>query len=251
MTIEFAASTLGISFLLGTIAMRLWKKESRQWQVFPFVYGFLPALICVAVNFVVTGAWSLGDFSYTKFDPGFMLLGLAIPIGFYAINLAVHVAASIYTIKPGTDWVKALPGMAVSILILVVLVSGEEIGWRGFLQTSLIDRFGMIGGVILLGVIWGIWHAPIALRGYNLRDNFWAEAFVLYPFVCVCYSFPMAYLTIQTGSIWPALIFHATNNTLGSFGAQFIERKNTRQEVVLHMLTAAALAVPFALLLVR
>ncbi|MBL8061835.1 MAG: hypothetical protein JNK32_02365, partial [Anaerolineales bacterium] len=94
-----------------------------------------------------------------------------------------------------------------------------------------------------------IWHAPIALRGHNLSAHFWAEAFVLYPYVCVCYSFPLAFLTIKSGSILPALIFHATNNTLGSFGSEMVEKTNPKREVLLHLVTGTLLVVPFALLL--
>jgi membrane protease YdiL (CAAX protease family) len=249
MVVEFVASTLGVSYLIGSVAMRLWKKDSRQWQVFPAFYTFLPALIGIAVNYIYTKEWSLGDFSFTKFPPGYMALGLALPIAFFALSLVVQALASSYKVIPGADWKKVLPSIPVTILVLIVFVSGEEIGWRGFLQTSLIDRFGVLGGVVLLGLIWGIWHAPVALRGHNLSDHFWAEAFVLYPFMCVCYSFPLAYLTIQSGSIWPALIFHATNNALGSAGAQIIEKKNDWREIALLMLTGLALAIPFGLLL--
>jgi hypothetical protein len=36
--------------------------------------------------------------------------------------------------------------------------------------------------------------------------------------MCVAYSFPMAFLTVEIGSIWPALVFHAVNNAVGSVG---------------------------------
>jgi membrane protease YdiL (CAAX protease family) len=251
MVVEFVASTLGVSFLIGSVAMRLWKKDSRQWQIFPGFYTFLPALIGIAVSYIYTGEWSLGDFSFTDFDPGFMALGLMIPIAFYFLSLVVQLRFSSFRIKPGTEWKKMLLPVLLNIMVLIFFVSGEEIGWRGFLQTSLIDRFGMTGGIVLLGIIWGIWHAPVALRGHNLNQHFWAEAFVLYPFICVCYSFPLAYLTIQSGSIWPALIFHATNNSLGSVGAQIIEKKNTSREILLLMLMGLILAIPFGLLLAK
>lgn len=242
-------AVLGISFLIGFGAMLLWKKDSPQWKALPGFYTFLPAILSILTVYFITRKWSFGDFSYVKFDPLYLVLGLLIPFAFYALNLFVLTRASVYKLKPNIPWKKILPGIPLTILVLILFVAGEEIGWRGFLQTPLVDQFGTVVGVILLGLIWGIWHAPIALRGHNLDAHFWAEAFVLYPFVCVCYSFPLAFLTIQSGSIWPALIFHATNNTLGSVGHEWIEKQNPRREILLMLATGLLLAIPFAILL--
>jgi membrane protease YdiL (CAAX protease family) len=249
MLTQLVISVLGGSLLIGGIAMLLWKKESAPWKAFPMVYTFLPAVLSILVVFFLQDRWSLGDFSFTKVEPFYMVLGFVIPVVFYAINLFVHVRASSYKIKNDIQWKKILPGIPFTILLLVIFVAGEEIGWRGFLQTPLIETFGTVVGLILLGAMWGIWHAPVALRGHNLASHFWAEAFVLYPYVCICYSFPLAFLTIESGSIWPALIFHATNNTLGSIGSEIVEKANTTREVLIQLLTGTLLLIPFALFL--
>ena len=39
------------------------------------------------------------------------------------------------------------------------MIFGEEYGWRFFLSTKgLQKKFGEIGGVVLLGIIWAVWH---------------------------------------------------------------------------------------------
>ena len=43
---------------------------------------------------------------------------------------------------------------------------GEEFGWRAFLLSKLLP-LGRERAVILHGVIWGIWHAPIIAMGHN------------------------------------------------------------------------------------
>lgn len=249
MLAQLVAAVLGISFLIGFLAMLLWKKDSPQWKIFPGVYTFFPAVIAILLVFFLEKRWSFGDFSYTRFDPLYLALGILIPAVFYVLNLTVQISAGSYTFKPGIEWKKVLPGIPLTILVLIVFVAGEEIGWRGFLQTPLIEKFGSGVGIILLGLIWGIWHAPVALRGHNMDSHYWVEAFVLYPFMCVCYSFPLAFLTIHSGSIWPALIFHATNNTLGSIGAGLIEKKNTKFELAIIMLMGFALLLVFAFII--
>ncbi|HEU5098688.1 MAG TPA: CPBP family intramembrane glutamic endopeptidase [Roseiflexaceae bacterium] len=43
---------------------------------------------------------------------------------------------------------------------------GEEIGWRGFLLPRLLP-LGKRRAYGLLGIIWGLWHAPLILVGFN------------------------------------------------------------------------------------
>jgi membrane protease YdiL (CAAX protease family) len=250
MITQLVVAILGISYLIGYIAARLWKKDSTQWKIFPGFYTFFPAAISILVVFALQKRWSFGNFSYTKFDPLYLFLGFIIPVILYGVSLAIQLRAGSLKLKPNIEWKNILPGIPVTILVLIFFVAGEEIGWRGFLQTPLIDAFGVVGGVIILGLIWGIWHAPVALRGHNLHSDFWAEAFVLYPLMCIYYSFPLAFLTIESGSIWPALVFHATNNTLGSIGTQIAEPQNTRRQVLFTLVTGTLVLSPFALILI-
>jgi hypothetical protein len=43
---------------------------------------------------------------------------------------------------------------------------GEEIGWRGFLLPRLLP-LGKRRAYLLLGIIWGVWHAPLIVVGFN------------------------------------------------------------------------------------
>lgn len=47
----------------------------------------------------------------------------------------------------------------------LVLVLGEEIGWRGFLLPKLHKALGARKALLYSGVIWGIWHCPMILGG--------------------------------------------------------------------------------------
>lgn len=175
MLTELVAAVLGISFLIGFLAMLLWKKDSPQWKIFPGFYTFFPAVIAILLVFFRNKRLSFGDFSFTRLDPRYMILGFVIPVILYAINLAIMTQVFSYKLKPGIQWKKILPGIPLGILVLIIFVAGEEIGWRGFLQTPLIEKYGNLVGIILLGIIWGIWHAPVALRGHNLNSHFWQK----------------------------------------------------------------------------
>lgn len=89
---------------------------------------------------------------------------------------------------------------------------GEEIGWRGFLVPELAKVVGFSGVGIISGLMWAIYHFPVLLfADYN------AGTPALYGLTCftlmvVADSFILAWLTLRSGSLWPAAIFHGSHN---------------------------------------
>ncbi len=47
---------------------------------------------------------------------------------------------------------------------------GEELGWRGYLLPGLLG-LGQWRAILVSGVIWGVWHAPIILQGHNYPEH--------------------------------------------------------------------------------
>jgi len=95
-------------------------------------------------------------------------------------------------------------------LLGLIISFGEEYGWRGYLQTELI-RLGRVRGVLLLGVIWGIWHWPLIWMGYNYPGQpvIGSIAMVV---VCIILSFFLAHAVFKSNGVWTAAYLHAINN---------------------------------------
>jgi hypothetical protein len=64
-----------------------------------------------------------------------------------------------------------IPLLFVSTLLVTPFVNslfafGEEWGWRGYLLPKLMP-LGKTKAYLLLGIIWGLWHAPLIAIGFN------------------------------------------------------------------------------------
>jgi CAAX protease family protein len=89
---------------------------------------------------------------------------------------------------------------------------GEEIGWRGFLVPELAKVVGFPGVGIISGLMWAAYHYPVLLfADYNAATPPW-YALSCFTIIVVADSFILAWLTLRSGSLWPAAIFHGSHN---------------------------------------
>jgi uncharacterized protein len=102
----------------------------------------------------------------------------------------------------------------IGLLPAIASVLGEEIGWRGYLVPELARVFSFTQTALISGVIWTVWHYPmIALADYNHGGPAWYSATCFTAFILSA-SVICAWFRLKSGSIWPSVILHATNNLL-------------------------------------
>ncbi|GGS99859.1 abortive infection protein [Planobispora rosea] len=106
--------------------------------------------------------------------------------------------------------VQVVSAVTIAPLINSVAAFGEEWGWRGWLLPRLMP-LGTARALLLSGVIWGAWHAPLTLRGYNYPElGAWAAPFFV--IFCVAYGALLGWFRLRTGSVWPAVVGHGALN---------------------------------------
>jgi uncharacterized protein len=97
----------------------------------------------------------------------------------------------------------------------LLIAFGEEYGWRGYLQSELV-KMGKVRGLLLLGVIWGLWHAPVIAMGHNY-PGYPVLGIVVMTLYTVGLAFFLGYAVLKTGSTWLAAYLHGLNNAAASF----------------------------------
>lgn len=99
-----------------------------------------------------------------------------------------------------------------SLFINVLPALGEEIGWRGWLVPRLLERFGPWKTILFSGILWGLWHAPLILLGYNYPDAPpWLGLLAMIG-MCTVIGGIFSWLRLRGGSVWPAAFAHSTLN---------------------------------------
>ena len=104
--------------------------------------------------------------------------------------------------------------------INMLFAVGEEAGWRGYMMPQLKERFGLLNGRLLGGVIWGVWHWPIMLlTGYEYGTNYLGApmlGLVVWCVVCFALNTLLDWLNEKTGCIWVSAIAHGAFNAVAA-----------------------------------
>jgi len=98
---------------------------------------------------------------------------------------------------------------------------GEEYGWRFYLQDRMFALAGSVRGVVLIGIIWGLWHLPLNLMGMNFPNDLIAGN-IVYIVYAVVVGIIFSYAVLRTDSIWIAVLLHAITDSLVVTGYPYI-----------------------------
>jgi membrane protease YdiL (CAAX protease family) len=121
--------------------------------------------------------------------------------------------------------IESAKGIPVSISLIVALFAtlglipamvfalGEEIGWRGLLVPELATATSFTKTALLSGAAWSVYHYPLILfANYNTTGAPKWFALIAFTWMAVAASFAFAWLRLKSGSLWTAVILHASHN---------------------------------------
>ncbi|MBP2436966.1 CPBP family intramembrane glutamic endopeptidase [Microbacterium amylolyticum] len=238
------AAFLGTAFGLGwLVCLPLWLGDGLQDPLFLVLVPllmFTPTVAALMVTFVTVkkGARSryLGLLPFRPIARKIWLFVL-LPIGFVLWAVGSFWMATLLGWAEA-DWAleaqrAALPaGMELDAVLVIQLLTfplvllqatffafGEELGWRGYLTTAL-SPLGFWPSALISGVVWGAWHAPIILLGYNFgRTDGWGVVMMIG--FCLFVGILLQWTRYWTRSVWPAALGHGALNTAAPVGLLF------------------------------
>lgn len=128
-----------------------------------------------------------------------------------------------YPIHP--FWLGLISGLLAGATINALVAFGEEYGWRGYLL-DVLEPLGFWKASLIIGLIWGIWHAPMILFfGHNYPVHRLAGVGMMVIF-CILLSFFHTYVRLKSGSVIAASILHGTLNALAGLPLLVIQGGN-------------------------
>lgn len=113
--------------------------------------------------------------------------------------------------------VQLIQGLLIGPIINVPFTLGEELGWRSYLLPKLTGLYGQRKAILLSGLVWGLWHAPMIAMGHNYGTGYWGWPILgILAMVVFCLAMGSfeAFLTFRTGSVWPAAMAHSSLNAI-------------------------------------
>ncbi len=157
---------------------------------------------------------NLNSFGWSLGKPRYLLLSYFLPLAYSFIAYFIVYSLRWGDLQRNLD-IEFFEFFVISATLGILASSlsslGEEIGWRGFLVPELATVTTFTRTSLISGVIWAAWHYPLIIfADYNGGTSWFGLS--CFTIMIIGISFPLAWLRIKSGSVWTAVIFHASHN---------------------------------------
>lgn len=240
----FLALTYGISWILGFGFFALGGRvNSGAFSAMAVLYMFVPA---TAVFITQKLIWKepLRDLGLGMPRLPWLAVAWLLPLALVIVALALSLFVPGVSLSTGLDGllanlagmlspeevaraqrelqrtILAKPGVLLLLSLGQVLMAGptinavaafgEELGWRGLLLKEL-KPIGFWRSSLVIGFLWGLWHLPVIVNGYNYPGHPVAGP-IMMTLMTMLLSPLIGYVRLRAESVFAAAVFHGTFN---------------------------------------
>lgn len=180
---------------------------------------FFPAILAFIFQRIQYGSIKIkSQFSVKKLNKKSLLFAVFYPIVFilicFFIALILNIAELDYNKIPNlSDVIQII----LSIFINMIIIFGEEYGWRGYLLPELTKDYGKLNATIIVGIVWGLFHVPVIYL--SAKASGMSEPILvclIQALVVFVFSFSYSYCYYLSESLIPILLMHSIWNELNT-----------------------------------
>jgi membrane protease YdiL (CAAX protease family) len=172
-----------------------WKPGPAKW----LGLGYLLPILYGAVIYGIVWLVGLGGFTTDAIAGQVAELGMADAPAWQMIAVYMLLMGTIVYVRSG-----------------LLSPFGEELGWRGFLFPELHRMTSFTTASLISGVVWALFHLPVMLfSDYNSTAPI-AFQVVVFFISAIAHTFVYNWLRAKSGSVWPAVLLHASHNVFVS-----------------------------------
>src|SRR5699024_5106100 len=95
-----------------------------------------------------------------------------------------------------------------------------------FPYTTLFRSLGFWKATLLIGLIWGLWHAPLTIFAGHNYPSTPIFGVLMITVSCMLMSPIISFITIKSRSVFPAAFFHGVINGSASLGIMIVAGGN-------------------------
>lgn len=122
--------------------------------------------------------------------------------------------------------IQAVQALILGPVMNFITCFGEEWGWRGYLLPKMAEKLPAVPMLLVNGVIWGLWHAPLTAIGHNYGVDYPGFPFTGIAAMCgfcIVMGIFLSYVAMKTRSCIPAVLGHGAINSIAAIGIYFTE----------------------------
>jgi len=194
-----------ICLILRRVSVKSWFKRAVGFTKRTLLlYLLSPLVVYLSLGVYVLVAYPLGLFDFDAYVE---------EIAEYLKGIVTSRVAGIENLARVVAIAQLFQAYIAAITINALAALGEEVGWRGYLF-ELFDYKPGLESTVVIGVIWGLWHASaILLLGFNYRYNRLLGV-LLFTLLTTAVTYPHLVFTSKARSVLPASSLHGALNAV-------------------------------------